>query len=228
LYRTAACVGPAPYSPASSRHERAARSLIPTMPSLPDLAQHEKNRRCTPCPCAVQVQRGQRGEAGSRQQRRLLPAPAKGAWPRRRRAWRGCGAPHGWPYDRVPIGLPSSHGFSCSRLRDGPPAYTLCSRTPHASSILHGTPHNRLGVSSLCPTHPLPRSLLGTHSDPSVPAPGIFAPCCPHAQTAPRSLHPPWRHHGSWSRTFTAAATGPGRLGWMRAGWNGRTHTGWS
>ena len=79
-----------------------------------------------------------------------------------------------------------------------------------------------------CPTHPLPRYLLGTHSDPSVPAPGIFAPCCHHAQTAPRgALHPPWRHHGSWRRTFTAAATGPGRLGWMRAGWNGRTHTGW-
>ncbi len=28
------CVGPAPYAPASFRHERAARSLIPTMPSL--------------------------------------------------------------------------------------------------------------------------------------------------------------------------------------------------
>ncbi len=37
--RTSACVDPAPYAPASSRHERAARSLIPTMPSLPDLAQ---------------------------------------------------------------------------------------------------------------------------------------------------------------------------------------------
>jgi hypothetical protein len=78
------------------------------------------------------------------------------------------------------------------------------------------------------PTHPLPRYLLGTHSDPSAPAPGIFAPCCPHAQTAPRgALHPPWRHHGSWRWTFKDDATGPGRLGWMRAGWNGRTHTGW-
>ncbi len=85
-----------------------------------------------------------------------------------------------------------------------------------------------MGFHPSSPSHPLPRSLLGTHSDPSVPAPGIFAPCCPHAQTAPRSLHPPWRRHGSWRRTFAADGTGPGRLGWMRAGWNGPTHTGWS
>jgi hypothetical protein len=42
----------------------------------------------------------------------------------------------------------------CSRMRDGTPAYTLCSRTPQASSILHGTPLNRLGVSSLLPYPP--------------------------------------------------------------------------
>ncbi len=49
----------------------------------------------------------------------------------------------------------------------------------------------RMGFHPSSPSHPLPRSLLGTHSDPSVPAPGLFAPCCPHAQNAPRSLRSP-------------------------------------
>jgi hypothetical protein len=51
----------------------------------------------------------------------------------------------------------------CSRLRDGLLAYTLCSRTPHAPSVLHGTPHNRLGDSSLLP-HPPAASFPFRHT----------------------------------------------------------------
>ncbi len=90
-------------------------------------------------------------------------------------------------------------------------------RSAHGHRMHHlfcmARPTTGSGSLPFCPTHPLPRSLLGTHSDPSVPAPGLLAPCCPHAQTAPRgALHPPWRHHGSWRRTFTDDATGPGRF----------------
>ncbi len=76
-------------------------------------------------------------------------------------------------------------------------------------------PHARMGFHPSSPSHPLPRSLLGTHSDPSAPAPGIFAPCCPHAQTAPRSLHPPWRHRGCCGPSLTMQL---GRAGWAGCG----------
>jgi hypothetical protein len=96
-------------------------------------------------------------------------------------------------------------------------------------SAWHAPPQPARGLFPLAPpTRCLVSYSAHTLTRVCLPRPWYFAPCCPHAQTAPRSLHPPWRHHGSWRRTFTDDATGPGRLGWMRAGWNGRTHTGWS